>query len=72
MIYSVAPTRSSTFYAYLITKIGNRNLTSLIRSISGQGREVLQFLQTWKRSSRIPLILFVPGSCPPVPLQDQS
>ena len=23
---SVAPTRSSTFYAYLITKIGNRNL----------------------------------------------
>ena len=26
MISSVAPTRSSTFYAYLITKIGNRNL----------------------------------------------
>ena len=26
MISSVAPTRSSTFYTYLITKIGNRNL----------------------------------------------
>ena len=26
MINSVAPTRSSTSYAYLITKIGNRNL----------------------------------------------
>ena len=26
MISSVAPTRSSTFYAYLITKIGNRNV----------------------------------------------
>ena len=26
MISSVAPTRLSTFYAYLITKIGNRNL----------------------------------------------
>ena len=26
MISSVPPTRSSTFYAYLITKIGNRNL----------------------------------------------
>ena len=29
MISSVAPTRSSTFYAYLITKIGNRNLNGL-------------------------------------------
>ena len=26
MISSVAPNQSSTFYAYLITKIGNRNL----------------------------------------------
>ena len=26
MISSVAPTRSLTFYTYLITKIGNRNL----------------------------------------------
>ena len=26
MISSVAPTRLSTFYTYLITKIGNRNL----------------------------------------------
>ena len=26
MISSVGPTRSSTFYAYLVTKIGNRNL----------------------------------------------
>ena len=26
MISSVAPTRSSPFYAYLITKIGNRNI----------------------------------------------
>ena len=26
MISSAAPTRLSTFYAYLITKIGNRNL----------------------------------------------
>ena len=26
MISSVAPTRRSSFYAYLITKIGNRNL----------------------------------------------
>ena len=26
MISSVAPTRLSTFYAYLIAKIGNRNL----------------------------------------------
>ena len=26
MISSVAPTRLSTFHAYLITKIGNRNL----------------------------------------------
>ena len=25
MLSSVAPTRSSIFYAYLITKIGNRN-----------------------------------------------
>ena len=31
MISSVAPTRKSTFYAYLITKIGNRNLNGLIR-----------------------------------------
>ena len=29
MISSVTPTRSSTFYAYLITKIGNRNLNVL-------------------------------------------
>ena len=29
MISSVAPTRQSTFYAYLITKIGNRNLKGL-------------------------------------------
>ena len=29
MISSVAPTRKSTFYAYLITKIGNRNLNVL-------------------------------------------
>ena len=28
MISSVAPTGSSTFYAYLITKIGNRNLNN--------------------------------------------
>ena len=31
MIRSVAPTRSSTFYAYLITKIGNRNLKTDIQ-----------------------------------------
>ena len=31
MINSVAPTRSSTFYAYLITKIGNRNLETFHR-----------------------------------------
>ena len=30
MISSVAPTRLSTFYAYLITKIGNRNLKAII------------------------------------------
>ena len=30
MISSVAPTRLSAFYAYLITKIGNRNLKCLI------------------------------------------
>ena len=29
MISSVAPTRSSTFYAYLITKIVNRNLKAI-------------------------------------------
>ena len=28
MISSVAPTQSSTFYAYLITKIGIRNLNN--------------------------------------------
>ena len=28
IISSVAPTRSSTCYAYLVTKIGNRNLKS--------------------------------------------
>ena len=30
MIRSVAPTRLSTFYAYLITKIGNRNLNAIL------------------------------------------
>ena len=30
MMSSVAPTRSSPFYAYLITKIGNRNLKLLL------------------------------------------
>ena len=29
MISSVAPTRSSTFYAYLMAKIGNRDLNPL-------------------------------------------
>ena len=29
MISSVAPTQSSTFYACLITKIGNRNLKAI-------------------------------------------
>ena len=29
MISSVVPTRSSTFYAYLVTKIGNRNSKSI-------------------------------------------
>ena len=33
MISSVAPTRSSTFYAYLITKIGNRNLKQLVPNV---------------------------------------
>ena len=30
MVSSVAPTRWSTFYAYLITKIGNRTLKTLM------------------------------------------
>ena len=33
LISSVAPTRSSTFYPYLITKIGNHNLKSGKRTI---------------------------------------
>ena len=33
MISSVAPTRLSTFYTYLITKIGNRNLNSSSQTI---------------------------------------
>ena len=37
MISSVASTRLSTFYAYLITKIGNRNLNhTLSRGLSMQ------------------------------------
>ena len=35
MISSVAPARSSTFYAYLITKIGNRNLNKDIPDADG-------------------------------------
>ena len=35
MIISVAPTQSSTFYAYLITKIGNRNLKDIEAIIQG-------------------------------------
>ena len=35
MISSVAPTRSSTFYAYLITKIGNCNLNKDIPDADG-------------------------------------
>ena len=34
MINSVTPTRSSTSYAYLITKIRSRNLDILLRSLS--------------------------------------
>ena len=34
MINSVAPTRSSTFYAYLITKIGNRNLKKIRKKLA--------------------------------------
>ena len=33
MVSSVTPTRSSTFYAYLITKIGNRNLNVPVNPI---------------------------------------
>ena len=36
MISSVAPTRLSTFYAYLITKMGNRNLNVTIVSEMNQ------------------------------------
>ena len=51
MISSVAPTQSSTFYAYLITKIGNRNLKPDLRrkkwclaSNVGQFRQVFKHL----------------------------
>ena len=37
MISSVAPTRSSTFYAYLITKIGNRNLKVALKNRDADG-----------------------------------
>ena len=40
MINSAAPTRSSTSYAYLITKIGNRNLNI------GMYRLILELLNT--------------------------
>ena len=42
MISSAASTRSSTFYAYLIAKVGNRNLKVVVRA------EILprDFLQT--------------------------
>ena len=39
MISSVAPIRSSTFYAYLITKIGNRNLKILLQMSPWGGGE---------------------------------
>ena len=46
MISSVAPTRSSTFYAYLITKIGYRNLKSIpLNCLSGPRIGVLHVPQ---------------------------
>ena len=45
MISSVAPTRLSTFYAYLITKIGNLNLKVWCTKIA----RILRILeQTWQ------------------------
>ena len=37
MIRSVAPTRSSTFYAYLITNIENRNLKAEVKLLNNAG-----------------------------------
>ena len=50
MISSAAPTRSSTSYAYLITKIGNRNLNSVVNfrnSSSNNGLTVFQQYKTY-------------------------
>ena len=45
MISSVAPTRSSTFYVYLITKIGNRNLKILLQITPWGGGGLFEFSQ---------------------------
>ena len=51
MIRSVAPTRSSTFYAYLITKIGNRNLN---KDITGAyGMKVIQHYFKLKKNMHV-------------------
>ena len=44
MISSVAPTRLSTFYAYLMTKIRNRNLKVATGSVEQALRPVLNFI----------------------------
>ena len=44
MIRSVAPTRLSTFYAYLINKIGNRNLKICKTGIMGRYADRLVLL----------------------------
>ena len=55
MISSVAPTRSSTSYAYLITKIANRNLNRLyLRKYSEHIAKLSDFEKTevgYKRNS---------------------
>ena len=52
MIRSVAPTRSSTFYAYLITKIGNSNLKQQFLGMS----PLLPFLGAQKPKMRVSLL----------------
>ena len=49
MIRPVAPTRSSTFYAYLITKIGNRNLKGSLTQFWEQFTVILCALKDFKR-----------------------
>ena len=65
MISSVAPTRLSTFYAYLITKVGNRNLNVQLadfREPFPNGEQSMARLQHRKEN----------GEASTVPLSHQS